>query len=86
MGRLADGGRARVGRAWAPSGLWAHDHHALWASHAALREAGLPSDDPAGGVIRRASNGSPAGVLCEAATRLVTIHVPAPTADGWTPP
>ena len=61
--------------------LWAHDHHALWASHAALREAGLPSDDPAGGVIRRASDGSPAGVLCEAATRLVTIHVPAPTAD-----
>jgi predicted amidohydrolase YtcJ len=61
--------------------LWAHDHHALWASHAALREAGLPSDDPAGGVIRRAPDGSPAGVLYEAATRLVTIHVPAPTAD-----
>ena len=57
--------------------LWAHDHHALWASHTALREADLPSGDPAGGVIRRAADGSAEGVLYEAASRLVTIHVPA---------
>ena len=37
--------------------LWAHDHHALWASHAALRAADLPSGDPAGGVIRRIADG-----------------------------
>jgi predicted amidohydrolase YtcJ len=61
--------------------LWAHDHHALWASHTALREADLPGGDPEGGVIRRSADGSPEGVLYEAATRLVTIHVPAPTAD-----
>jgi predicted amidohydrolase YtcJ len=61
--------------------LWAHDHHALWASLTALREADLPSGDPAGGVIRRTADGSPEGVLYEAASRLVTIHVPAPSAD-----
>ena len=61
--------------------IWAHDHHALWASHTALREASLPSDDPRGGVIRRAANGSPDGVLYEAATRLVTIHVPPASPD-----
>lgn len=61
--------------------LWAHDHHALWASHAALREAGLPSDDPDGGVIRRAADGSAEGVLYESATRFVTLRVAPPGAD-----
>jgi len=61
--------------------IWAHDHHALWASHAAMRLAGLPEEDPPGGVIRRADDRTPEGVLYEAATRLVTIHVPPPTPD-----
>jgi hypothetical protein len=61
--------------------IWAHDHHAMWVSHAALREAHLPDGDPPGGVIRRAADGSPEGMLYEAATRLVTVHVPAPTPD-----
>jgi predicted amidohydrolase YtcJ len=61
--------------------IWAHDHHALWASHAALRGVELPAGDPSGGVIRRAADGSAEGVLYEAATRLVTIHVPPATAD-----
>ena len=61
--------------------IWAHDHHALWASHTALREAGLPAGDPDGGVIRRAADGSPEGVLYESATRLVTIHVAPPDGD-----
>ncbi len=61
--------------------VWAHDHHAMWASHTALREANLPSGDPSGGVIARAADGSAAGVLYEAATRLVTVHVPALSAD-----
>ena len=61
--------------------LWAHDHHALLASHTALREADVPDGDPPGGVIRRADDGSPEGMLYEAATRLVTVHVPAPAAD-----
>ena len=39
----------------AGSTLWAHDHHALLASHAALRTGGVSAEtpDPAGGVIRR---------------------------------
>jgi predicted amidohydrolase YtcJ len=59
--------------------LWAHDHHALLASHAALRTGGVSAEtpDPAGGVIRRAADGTPEGVLYETAARLVSIHVPA---------
>jgi predicted amidohydrolase YtcJ len=61
--------------------IWAHDHHALWASHAAVRAAELPAGDPPGGVIRRADDRTPEGVLYEAATRLITIHVPPPSSD-----
>ena len=58
--------------------LWAHDHHALWASRGALVAAGITrdTDDPAGGIIRRDESGEPTGVLHEAAARLVTNHVP----------
>jgi predicted amidohydrolase YtcJ len=56
--------------------LWAHDHHALWASHAALATADLGAGDPPGGVVRRSADGSPEGLLYEAATRFVTVHVP----------
>ena len=68
--------------------IWAHDHHALWTSQAALAMAGLGSsaqsgaDDPPGGVVRRTPDGHPEGVLLEAATRLVTVHVPPPTSDA----
>jgi predicted amidohydrolase YtcJ len=60
--------------------LWAHDHHALLASVAALRTAGVAAEtsDPPGGVIRRGPDGSPEGVLYENASRLVSIHLPAP--------
>ena len=61
--------------------LWAHDHHALWASHAAIATADLGPEDPPGGVVRRSPDGTPEGVLYEAATRLVTIHVPPTGAD-----
>ena len=58
--------------------LWAHDHHALLASHAALAAAGVDRDvaDPPGGVIRRDTAGLPEGVLYESATRLVVVHIP----------
>ena len=58
--------------------LWAHDHHALWTSHSALRTAGVTTDtrDPAGGIIRRTPAGGPEGVLHDAAARLVTVHIP----------
>ncbi len=60
--------------------LWAHDHHALLASPAALRAGGVSATtpDPAGGAIRRAADGSPEGVLYETATRLVSVHPPQP--------
>ncbi|MEJ7749337.1 MAG: amidohydrolase family protein, partial [Candidatus Limnocylindrales bacterium] len=57
--------------------IWAHDHHALWASPAALALADLGVGDPPGGVVRRDADGAPEGVLFEAATRLVTSHLPA---------
>ncbi|HEX7949436.1 MAG TPA: amidohydrolase [Candidatus Limnocylindrales bacterium] len=58
--------------------IWAHDHHALLASRAALATAGVDgtTPDPAGGVIRRDAEGDPEGVLYEAAARLVMVHVP----------
>lgn len=58
--------------------LWAHDHHAMLASTAALRTAGLAADtpDPAGGAIGRDAARDPDGLLYEAATRLVTVHLP----------
>ncbi len=61
--------------------LWAHDHHALWASHAALATADVGADDPPGGIVRRTADGTAEGVLYETATRLVTVHVPPPTPD-----
>ena len=63
--------------------LWAHDHHSLWASRAALAEArvGAGTPDPEGGSIRRLPGGTPSGVLHEAAARLVASRIPPPTAD-----
>jgi predicted amidohydrolase YtcJ len=59
--------------------IWAHDHHTLLASRAALASAGVDREtpDPAGGVVRRDDGGEPEGVLHEAAARLVTVHIPA---------
>jgi predicted amidohydrolase YtcJ len=61
--------------------IWAHDHHALWVSHAALVAGGIADDtpDPPGGVIRRDASGRATGVLHETATRLVTVAIPAPS-------
>ncbi|MEP6637901.1 MAG: amidohydrolase [Chloroflexota bacterium] len=63
--------------------IWAHDHHALLASHAALQAAGVDrgTPDSRGGFIRRGPDGEPEGVLLESATRLVTVHIP-PMAQG----
>jgi len=65
--------------------LWAHDHHALWVSQAALAIAGVgpATADPAGGLIRRGADGDPSGVLHESATGLVNVHVPAPSTAAY---
>ena len=67
--------RAAPGRRVA---LWAHDHHALVASHRALAEAGitLGTANPDGGVIRQDAAGVPTGVLHESAARLVAGRIP----------
>lgn len=61
--------------------LWAHDHHALLVSGAALAAAGIDNDrsDPDGGVIRRDERGRATGVLHESAARLVSSLVPPPS-------
>jgi predicted amidohydrolase YtcJ len=65
--------------------LWAHDHHSLWVSHAALRAAQIDRDtlDPQGGRIRRLADGSPSGILYENASQLVTSILPTPTRDEF---
>ncbi len=58
--------------------LWSHDLHAVWVSPSALELSGVTAatPDPAGGIVRRRSDGSPEGVLHEDATALVTAHAP----------
>jgi predicted amidohydrolase YtcJ len=64
--------------------IWAHDHHTLWVSPAALEAAGVDDEapDPPGGLIRRDARGSPTGILHETATRLVTNVVAPPAIDA----
>ncbi len=59
------------------------DGHAGWANTAALKAAGVTaaSKDPAGGKLERNTDGSPQGVLIDAAMELVGASVPAPRAD-----
>lgn len=61
--------------------LWSFDHHAVWASSAALAAAGVTAatGDPDGGIIQRDAAGNPTGLLLENATRLVNTVIPAPT-------
>jgi hypothetical protein len=63
--------------------LRAFDHHALWASNAALAAAGIDrsSSDPAGGVIHRDEAGEPDGVLLENAGGLVIDCIPPTDAE-----
>jgi predicted amidohydrolase YtcJ len=66
--------------------LWAHDHHALWASSRALTAAGIGpgTPDPDGGLIRRLPDGTPAGVVHEAAAGLVADVFPSEDAGAIT--
>ena len=58
------------------------DGHASWANTRALEIAGITrgTADPVGGRILRDAGGHPTGVLVDTAQRLVSRHVPAPTA------
>lgn len=59
------------------------DHHALWASHAALALAGIDdgTPDPDGGIIQRDDGGKATGILLENASSLVIDRVPPPDAE-----
>lgn len=59
------------------------DGHAGWANTAALKAAGITAatKDPAGGSIDRQPDGTPQGVLVDAAMELVDAKLPAPRAE-----
>ncbi len=56
------------------------DGHAGWANDRALAAAGIDAAtaDPPGGVIRRAADGTPSGVLLERANEIVRPSLPGP--------
>lgn len=72
---LAGGDVARLDEAVGerPALVSSHDGHSAWASAAALRAAGMGTDqpDPAGGRIERRGDGTLTGILRESATDLV---------------
>ncbi len=70
--------RAAPGRLVA---IWAHDHHALLASRAALSAAGIDdrTPDPDGGVIRRDAHRHATGILHETAAAMVARLAPPAT-------
>jgi predicted amidohydrolase YtcJ len=57
------------------------DGHAGWANNEALRRSGIDAEtpDPPGGVIRRAPDGGPNGVLLERANELLRSLLPEPS-------
>jgi predicted amidohydrolase YtcJ len=66
-----------------PAFLWSRDGHSAWVNSRALELAGITAatDDPAGGLIVRDADGSPAGTLREGAVSLVEEHVPPASAE-----
>jgi len=63
--------------------LRSFDHHAVWASRAALAAAGIAdgTTDPDGGIIQRGGDGAATGVLLENASSLVIDRVPPPDSE-----
>ncbi|MGW1272211.1 amidohydrolase, partial [Streptomyces sp. NPDC002491] len=57
--------------------------HLVWVNSAALRRCGLDADSvpPPGGVIDADPDGSPTGILREAAQQVVHVQLPTPTVD-----
>lgn len=64
-----------------PAALHPFDHHGIWLNSAALRIAGITAEtlDPEHGFITRLPDGSPAGMLEEAAAALVAPFLPVKT-------
>jgi predicted amidohydrolase YtcJ len=69
-----------------PAFLGAADGHSAWVNSRALEIAGITAQtpDPENGRIeRRAGTREPSGTLREAAQRLVSRHIPEPTAEDY---
>ncbi|WP_058956127.1 amidohydrolase [Kocuria rhizophila] len=68
---------------WAPGhpvALLSHDAHGVWVNTAALERAGIDelTPDPRGGLIGRDADGTPSGLLFDAAADLVSQFAPEP--------
>ncbi|MGO1320331.1 MAG: amidohydrolase [Galactobacter sp.] len=66
-----------------PAALYPFDHHGVWLNSAALKLAGITVDtpDPEHGRLSRLPDGSPAGMLEEAAAALVAPFLPTKTEE-----
>lgn len=66
-----------------PAYLTAKSLHAAWVNSHALQISRIDDStpDPADGAIQRDENGKATGILLEGAMRLVSDHIPAPTAE-----
>jgi predicted amidohydrolase YtcJ len=66
-----------------PAYLTAKSLHAAWVNSHALQVSGIDDStpDPADGAIQRDESGKATGILLEGAMRLVSDHIPAPTAE-----
>lgn len=64
-----------------PTVLTRIDGHSVWINTAAMRRAGIDRNtpDPASGRLIRFADGTPTGMLVDAAVRLVTKVMPSPT-------
>jgi predicted amidohydrolase YtcJ len=64
-----------------PAVLTRIDGHSVWVNSAAMHRAGIDRNtpDPVSGRLVRSSDGTPTGMLVDAAVRLVTKVMPAPT-------
>jgi predicted amidohydrolase YtcJ len=68
-----------------PARLASADGHSSWVNSKALEIAGVTraTADPPNGRIERDATGDPSGTLRESASRLITRHVPEPTAEQY---
>lgn len=81
FGRFPNSGELDAVTGAKPAFLERVDGHAGWANTRALALAGVTAAtrDPAGGRIERDAAGNPTGVLVDAAMKLVSNKIPAPT-------
>jgi predicted amidohydrolase YtcJ len=81
LGGVPNRGMLDAATAGHPAYLEDTSGHSVWVNSAALAAAGISkaTPNPAGGIIERDAAGEPTGILREAATDLVYVHIPKPT-------